>query len=186
MSGLVQVILETVWLLLPAGVGNIAPVLATRIKSLHFLLWPLDAGIHMYGQPLLGNNKTALGLLAGVVLGSITSVIQYFFQNLPGIQAITLVPFKSVFFAFEFGAFLGFGALLGDTLKSFLKRRLGIAPGKSFPVLDQIDFVIGALFMTLLYTTISIVHVVTALIVFGILSLLTSYIGMKLKIKSSL
>ncbi|MFQ5920151.1 MAG: CDP-archaeol synthase, partial [Thermoplasmata archaeon] len=41
-----------------------------------------------------------------------------------------------------------FGALLGDLLGSFLKRRWGIAQGEKAPILDQYDFVIGAFLVT--------------------------------------
>ena len=42
------------------------------------------------------------------------------------------------------GFLLGFGALLGDALGSFIKRRMGIGRGKPAPILDQIDFLIVA------------------------------------------
>ena len=48
------------------------------------------------------------------------------------------------------GFLLGFGALLGDALGSFLKRRLGIGRGKPAPILDQLDFIIVALILVLI------------------------------------
>ncbi len=45
-------------------------------------------------------------------------------------------------------ATLAFGALLGDLLGSFIKRRLGIERGRKAPVLDQYDFVLGAFLLT--------------------------------------
>ncbi len=35
----------------------------------------------------------------------------------------------------------------GDAAKSFVKRRLGIAPGKPWIPWDQVDFVLGALIL---------------------------------------
>ena len=43
------------------------------------------------------------------------------------------------------GFVLGMGAMLGDAAASFAKRRLGIGRGRPAPVLDQDDFVVGAL-----------------------------------------
>ena len=40
---------------------------------------------------------------------------------------------------------LSFGALVGDMVESFLKRRLGRRRGEPWPVADQIDFLLGAL-----------------------------------------
>lgn len=46
--------------------------------------------------------------------------------------------------SFQLGVFLGIGAWLGTLGSSFLKRRLGIKPGAPAPVLDQLDFIMGA------------------------------------------
>jgi CDP-2,3-bis-(O-geranylgeranyl)-sn-glycerol synthase len=35
--------------------------------------------------------------------------------------------------------------MAGDSVKSFVKRRIGIAPGKPWIPWDQLDFVLGAL-----------------------------------------
>src|SRR5205085_1370376 len=42
------------------------------------------------------------------------------------------------------GFLMGIGAIGGDAAKSFFKRQLGIAPGASWIVLDQLDFFLGA------------------------------------------
>lgn len=39
---------------------------------------------------------------------------------------------------------LPLGALAGDVVKSFFKRRFGVASGARWPVADQLDFVFGA------------------------------------------
>ena len=44
-----------------------------------------------------------------------------------------------------FGFLFGFGGMVGDLVKSFFKRRLNIAPGKSFIPWDQIDCALGGL-----------------------------------------
>jgi CDP-archaeol synthase len=55
-----------------------------------------------------------------------------------------------------FGALMGLGAMLGELPNSFVKRRVGIAPGKAtsgawsvlFYVWDQVDLVFGAWALT--------------------------------------
>ena len=47
----------------------------------------------------------------------------------------------------------GVGAMLGDILASFLKRRTGRERGASFPGVDQLDFVVASLSLTLLAAT---------------------------------
>jgi CDP-2,3-bis-(O-geranylgeranyl)-sn-glycerol synthase len=48
---------------------------------------------------------------------------------------------------------LALGAMLGDILASFLKRRTGRERGASFPGVDQLDFVVASLGLTLLVAT---------------------------------
>src|SRR4051812_27852644 len=43
------------------------------------------------------------------------------------------------------GAWIGLGALSGDLVKSFAKRRRGILPGQAWIPFDQIDWLLGAL-----------------------------------------
>jgi CDP-2,3-bis-(O-geranylgeranyl)-sn-glycerol synthase len=42
------------------------------------------------------------------------------------------------------GIFLGIGSWFGTLGSSFIKRRLGLKPGAPVPVLDQLDFIVGA------------------------------------------
>jgi CDP-2,3-bis-(O-geranylgeranyl)-sn-glycerol synthase len=43
------------------------------------------------------------------------------------------------------GLAFGFGAMGGDSVKSFLKRLRKMPPGQSWIPMDQLDFVVGAL-----------------------------------------
>src|SRR5687768_2798112 len=140
MESWLQIILETIWLLLPAGVANTVPVLAAKYNWLPALNRPL----HVRS---LGSHKTWRGLVFGIIFGSIAGFI--------------------LGHGLVFGAALGFGALAGDAVKSFCKRRLNIAPGKSFPVFDQIDYVIGALVIASFFFSLTFFHIIVALIVFS-------------------
>lgn len=80
----------------------------------------------------------ALGGIAAIGLQKILS---------PLVQPIELIPYTTfgVCKILLYGTAFGAGALLGDLIKSFFKRRLNIAPGKPFIPFDQLDFVFGAL-----------------------------------------
>jgi len=43
-----------------------------------------------------------------------------------------------------------FGALIGDIIKSFFKRRIGKKRGQDWIPFDQIDFILGVLFFSFL------------------------------------
>ncbi len=65
---------------------------------------------------------------------------------------------------------LSFGALLGDVLGSFLKRRMGMDKGSRAPVLDQYDFVLGALVLTaVIFPSWVMFHYVLGEAVFGLI-----------------
>lgn len=120
------------WLFLPAFIANAAPVLVRNIPVLRDWKRPI-------APVWLGQNKTWRGLLAGIVLGAFTGFLQALFSMWMWDQGAMLLPFT------VWGALLGFGALLGDMVKSFIKRRIGIAPGQQWPIFDGVDYMIGAL-----------------------------------------
>jgi CDP-2,3-bis-(O-geranylgeranyl)-sn-glycerol synthase len=77
------------------------------------------------------------------------------------------------------------GALLGDLTAAFLKRRLGIAPGGLLPVIDQVDFVVGALLFSLPLAIIYWQLAVAVLIITPPIHLLTNFVAYKLKLKKN-
>lgn len=81
------------------------------------------------------------------------------------------------------GFLLSFGALLGDLVGSFMKRRLSLERGQPAPFLDQLDFVVGALALSFI-EFIPQIEIIIALLVFTpIIHLTANIIGYKLKLK---
>ena len=72
------------------------------------------------------------------------------------------------------GFLLGFGALLGDAIGSFLKRRLGIGRGKPAPLLDQLDFLIVAIILVSLVVEVNLLFVGIAIILTLIIHLIAN------------
>lgn len=104
---------------------------------------PIDANKTWNGKPIFGKHKTWRGLLLGSLFGVIIFFIQQKLYIFPFFQSYSLVNYSetSIFLGF----LLGFGAVFGDLIKSFLKRRVNIASGKSWIPFDQIDYTIGAI-----------------------------------------
>ena len=112
----------------PAYCANAMPVLAGGGRPLDFGRKFLD------GKPIFGQNKTLRGFFAGLLVGT-----------LAGLGETAVFGYNILF-----GLALSTGALFGDLAGAFLKRRLGIAPGGLLPVIDQIDFALGAVLLSLL------------------------------------
>lgn len=131
-------VLETLvlafWLFLPAFVANPAAVLVGGGT-------PMDLGRSWRGRRLLGDGKTWRGLVGGGLVGVLVGLAQ-------GAAALPFpgTPFVHGPFPVGLGVVvaLAYGALLGDALGSFVKRRLDLPKGHRAPVLDQYDFVLGA------------------------------------------
>ena len=131
-----QDIISLLYVLLPAYVANMAPVV---FKSL-FPQWtyPLDCYKMFWHKRVLGDHKTWRGLVLGVGAAIGAAFLQAYYLPASWLQT----PAGDWLMI---GAALGFGAIVGDSLKSFFKRRRNIKPGKDWVPFDQIDFIIGAL-----------------------------------------
>jgi CDP-2,3-bis-(O-geranylgeranyl)-sn-glycerol synthase len=166
-------ILQAMYFMLPAYIANMAPVF---FRNVQFLAYPVDFNIRYKARPLLGMNKTYRGLVFGVVLAVAASYVQYLFYP----NSLAIVDYSDWL---PIGFLLGFGALSGDLVKSFFKRRLGIRPGERFIPWDQIDYSIGALVL------VSFVYapkasMALAIVVLGFfLHLIANHIGYYLGIK---
>ncbi|MDO5846627.1 MAG: CDP-2,3-bis-(O-geranylgeranyl)-sn-glycerol synthase [Methanocorpusculum sp.] len=102
---------------------------------------PIDFGkCAKDGRRIFGDGKTWRGLLGGILVGVIFGAAQillagYFHWDfLPQHTMITVVS-------------LATGALLGDLIKSYFKRRLGKDRGSKWPIADMYDMVAGSLLL---------------------------------------
>ncbi|MBN2250660.1 MAG: CDP-2,3-bis-(O-geranylgeranyl)-sn-glycerol synthase [Candidatus Altiarchaeota archaeon] len=143
------VIIGALWFILPAYAANSAPVDVSQIKSLKKYGKPIDGGLTWRGARILGDGKTWRGFFAGIIAGTLTGMLQSYLQ--PSLQeSYPYLPDMSLQLAFM----LSLGALVGDMAASFVKRRSGLRSGEPAMLLDQLDFVFGALFFAWLWNVI--------------------------------
>jgi len=172
MNLLILQIIQVFIFFLPAAFANMAPVL---FKKINFLNKPINS-------KLFGSHKTYRGFLFGILIAILIVCIQYL-----------LLDFLAYYYIIDYaevnlillGFLLGFGALLGDLVKSFFKRKLDIAPGKSWPVFDQIDWILGSIIVLNFYVYLSFKFNLIAIVLFGVLHPIVNYIGYILKIKKN-
>lgn len=124
-----------VWAMLPAYVPNNAAVLAGGGR-------PIDGGrTWSDGKRILGDGKTWRGTEVGTLCGVALALVLD--AAVDAVSAALGVPLPV--FPLRAAVGLAFGAMLGDVLASFLKRRTGRERGAAFPLVDQLDFVVVAL-----------------------------------------
>lgn len=172
---LVQLLLGAAWFFLPAGAANLTPPLVAGIPGLRGWLTPLDLGRCLGGKRLLGDHKTWRGLIFGVIAAGATS----------GLQHLMAPIYDSGGRALMAGLILGLGALLGDAVKSFVKRRVGVPSGQSWFPFDQIDYIVGGLLAIAWLVPLSLPLVSAVVLVYFCLHLLFGYIGFRLGLKTT-
>lgn len=177
--GWFAVVATAIWAMLPAYIPNNVAVLLGGGP-------PIDAGRTWRGTRLLGDGKTwrgtTAGALAGVILAFTLNAARPDGSRLLGIVLPSFSPTAIVT--------LPLGAMLGDIVASFLKRRIGHERGAPVPGLDQLDFVVGALIVTALAApgwfgrTFTPVVIATVIVITPILHLSTNAVGYVLGLKN--
>ncbi|WP_254840704.1 CDP-2,3-bis-(O-geranylgeranyl)-sn-glycerol synthase [Natronomonas marina] len=139
----VETVVVAVWAMLPAYVPNNAAVLAGGGR-------PIDGGRTLSdGKRALGDGKTWRGTAVGTAVGVAVALVLNRLRPVATDATGVGVPEFPLLAAVA----LAFGAMLGDILASFLKRRTGRERGAAFPGVDQLDFVVVSLALTLLVAT---------------------------------
>ena len=127
-----ELILQSLYFFLPAYLANITPTLVKKIPFLAQPLW----------EKKLGSHKTWRGLVLGTVVGGIIFILQQLAYG-SGFTSLAIIDYAD--FSPLLGFLLGLGALVGDTVKSYYKRKAHVAPGQPWIPWDQSDFVVGGL-----------------------------------------
>jgi len=156
-----EVVVGAILFALPAYIANMTPLILSKVIHRRR---PLDMGKNWVdGKRIFGDNKSVEGFVAGVFAGLVTGL---FLSN----------PSR--------GLLMGLGAMTGDTLGSFIKRRLNIAQGEPAPFLDQYLFILMALLFSCIagYATTSD-QLVVILIVTPILHVSSNYVAYLLKVR---
>ena len=161
--------LLVLWLYLPGYLSNTAAMLGGKwIPELTGIpIFTIDGGRVMRdGNRILGDGKTWNGLVGGTLGGGLLGVLIHIFaegnqiSNAPFLDPIESYGTNSVdiseawfyigegsYTAFSLGCVLGLGCMVGDSLGSFVKRRLGHKrEGKissQAPLLDTLPFAIS-------------------------------------------
>lgn len=108
-------VLEVLLLLL---VANGAPIIIKRALGQTWN-WPIDLGLRLGdGQPLFGKSKTYRGILGSILVTSLAALV---------LQLHWYV-----------GSLVAIGAMAGDLLSSFVKRRLRLPSSSMAPGIDQV------------------------------------------------
>lgn len=176
-----DLVLKSFYLALPAYLANMSPVIFDKLQLLKFLARPIDGGYKIGQHYIFGPSKTWRGIIAAVILGVMTTGIQAWLYSYDFFKSLSIIDYRNNYILF--GALAGFGAIVGDLVKSFVKRRIGKKSGSSWPIFDQLDFIAGFFVFTYYLTSPALDIILTIFILTIILHPLTNlaayYLGFK-------
>jgi len=179
-----KLILSCFYFFLPAYLNNMTPPFAKKAGVLKSLDKPVDFNMSFGGERILGSHKTWRGVLTGLMIGFLTLYLQVWLYRFPLVQELAFFDYQRINFL-RFGFLLCGGAIFGDLLFAFFKRRLKLKPGAKFIPFDQINHVIGAaIFMTPFYKIDTLIWL-TLLPLSFVLHLAANQIGFYLKLNKT-
>ena len=162
-------VFNALYYIFPAYCANGAPVIFGGGKPIDFGKSFLD------GKPLFGSHKTIRGFILGLAIGTFVGWAQEALAPNVGLPRGNAL----------LGFVLSLGAMIGDLLGSFLKRRLNLKPGAPLPISDQIDFVLVALLFGVLIEPPSLVAALIIIILTGPIHLLVNIVAYLLRLKET-
>jgi CDP-2,3-bis-(O-geranylgeranyl)-sn-glycerol synthase len=180
-SLLLQVPAAVLWVLLPALIANAtATIPRGRGPPMDFgRTWPRD------GRRILGESKTWSGFWFGTLFALPFGLLEaYLILIAPPELAIVPTFGATVLAAVPVVFLMSCGAMTGDAVGSFVKRRLGRESGARTLLLDQLPFVLVPLgiglvvYPQLFWTTFGSLYAVAWLLVFTLgLHATFNYVG---------
>ena len=138
----IEILAQAFWLIIPAYIANGCAVVVGGGT-------PIDFGKKWKdGSRILGDGKTWKGLFFGTLIGMIggfaLSVVAKYINGTE-FEFIGLNDFLGFPLMIAIIFSITFGALMGDIIESFFKRRIGKKRGDNWIVFDQLDFLLGVL-----------------------------------------
>ncbi len=158
-------VFSALWFILPAYLANASALVVGGGPA-------LDGGRNFRdGRRILGDGVTIRGTAGGIVVGTLVGTTQGIIEGDPQVGLLL-------------GLAMGSGAMLGDSLGSFTKRRLGIPRGQPAFLLDQLGFLVVALAFAAGLVPISFLTVIILLVLTPLIHLGTNAAAYLLGMKS--
>ena len=160
-----------------------APImLANGVPAIFGGGYPVDGYKNFFdGKRILGDHKTLRGLLIGIIGGLFGSIIVYYMAH-----DLIMREYGSLGLQFPMwiGLLMGWGCNFGDMLGSFIKRRINIQSGQSFPIFDQTGYMVfGLLWSWPVFKVIPWQFIVTLLLIAPVVHVGFNLLGYFLKVK---
>jgi CDP-2,3-bis-(O-geranylgeranyl)-sn-glycerol synthase len=171
--------------MLPAAAANAAPIISARLPLLERWNTRMDFGKKYHGAPVLGSHKTWRGLVSGMVIATLVLWVQQVLAgNFDAFWIFTGGVDYPALPTLLLGPLFGLGALGGDAIESFFKRRHGTPSGESWLPFDQLDYIIGAVVVSLPFFILTWRQYLLIFVIWFFVHLASTYAGWKVGLKA--
>ncbi len=161
----------------PVILAGIFNMIFCKLKILKSMQVPMDGGrVLSDGNRIFGDNKTWKGFLGYLIFGTIFTVIWGFAIRNTALNSLDFFYINNentLTFNMIVGVLLGLAYALFELPNSFVKRRLGITPGKPatgikkaiFVFVDQADSIFGCALVVWLFYDLGILKYIGFVVV---------------------
>lgn len=164
---MIELIISAIYFIFPAYIANMMPVILGKMK------FPLGIPIH---KKVFGAHKTWRGFYSGYIGALIILFLQQYFQNQGILESVRMIDYSSInIFLYSF--LFGVGAITGDLIKSFFKRKCNRKSGSPWFPFDQIDFIVGAFIFVFLFYPVDWKVIFVVVLITPLLHFLTNVVG---------
>ncbi|WXG43084.1 MAG: CDP-2,3-bis-(O-geranylgeranyl)-sn-glycerol synthase [Promethearchaeati archaeon SRVP18_Atabeyarchaeia-1] len=170
------------WFVFPAYAANAVPVLVGGGK-------PMDFGRDFFdGRRVFGDGKTIRGFAGGIIGGLLVGIFESFVSSrvifeLGKLTILSSISIETLQCTLSRALLLSLGALTGDLLGSFIKRRMGFRRGAPAPVLDQLTFLVVAFALVSFVFPVPWEYVIILVVATPLIHLLTNGLSYLLGLK---
>ena len=183
--------------MLPLMFGGIANMIFTKTKVYNKYKYPIDCYKTLNNKRIFGDNKTYIGFVSMIFFCIIFQVLIGFLCNSFSINKyndLYLVHKNTLGLNLLFGFLIGFVYMIFELPNSFIKRKLNIDPGKTtkglkgiiFFIVDQIDSLIGVMFILFLFSNFSILKYFGYVILGAISHIILNLILFLMKVRKNI
>lgn len=181
MMDLLSFVIACFYFYLPAALANSGATIGKFVPFFKDIKFPIDFGLSFRGKRLIGDHKVFGSFLFGIIFGSLIGLIKYLL--LDKYMKPYLLLDLSLGENMALYILMSTSALLGDTLKSVLKRLFGIAPHKAWVPFDEIDHSSVSLLVASIFYPISLKIILLTVTIYFFLHILSNLVAFGLKIK---
>lgn len=177
MDNILKEIFFAFWFFGPVGLANVSAFFSSKIPYVKKLTYPADFYLTFRKKRILGSHKTIRGFVFGITMAILAVYFQiYVYEQFSFMREILSIDYSAIN-PIAFGALCGLGALVGDAMKSFFKRQLGVVPGRSWVPFDQVDYIVGGIIFTWLYIPLALYQYIMIFVIWSLIHPASTFLG---------